>query len=86
MLIVGVSFDGVDKNRAFAEAQGFPFPLLCDTDKAMSKAYGAAKGRASLFPDRITYVIDEHGKIEWAEKVADIDAHVPAAIAHLTDV
>jgi len=30
-------------------------------------------------------VIDADGRIEWAEKVGDIDAHIHAAVAHLTD-
>jgi peroxiredoxin Q/BCP len=84
MLILGVSFDGVEKNAKFAAKQEFPYQLLCDTDKQLSRAYGAAKGKASLFPDRITYVIDADGTIEWAEKVGDIDAHVHAALARLT--
>lgn len=85
MVILGVSFDAVDKNKAFADAQRFPFQLLCDTDKKLSMAYGAASGKVALYPDRITYVIDKDGVIEWAEKVGDIDAHVHAALAHLTD-
>ncbi|RKY19478.1 MAG: hypothetical protein DRQ55_10565 [Planctomycetota bacterium] len=83
MRILGVSFDNAEANARFAAKQRFRFPLLCDTDKTMSMAYGAAKGRASLFPSRITYIIDAQGKIEWAEQVAGIDAHVEAAVARL---
>jgi len=85
MVVLGVSFDGVDDNRAFAEKHAFPFGLLCDTDRAMSMAYGAAASAKDEYPERITYVIDADGDIEWAEKVGDIEAHVHAAIAHLRD-
>jgi peroxiredoxin Q/BCP len=50
----------VAANKAFAEKGGFPFPLLCDTQHVLGKAYGAGQ---SGFASRITYVIDEHGVI-----------------------
>jgi thioredoxin-dependent peroxiredoxin len=78
-----VSFDTPAKNKAFAEAQQFPFPLLCDTDKSMSIAYRACRSRRALFPDRITYIIDAQGRIESAERVSDIAAHVESATARL---
>jgi len=82
-VIVGVSFDAVADNCAFAEKYGFPYQLLCDTDQSMSKAYGACADKGAKYPERITYVIDKGGTIVWAEKVTDIDAHVPAALAQL---
>jgi peroxiredoxin Q/BCP len=84
--VLGVSFDSVEDNRAFAEKFDFNFPLLCDTTKAMSKAYCACADDSAKYPARITYIIDGKGKIELAETVTDIDAHVPAVLAHLSDV
>jgi peroxiredoxin Q/BCP len=81
--IYGVSFDSPAANKAFVEKYQLPFPLLCDTTKAMSIAYGAAGGKRTLFPSRITYVIAADGTIEHAEKVADIPAHVEATVARL---
>lgn len=52
----------------------------------MSIAYGACTSSDAKYPDRITYVIDADGTIEWAEKVGDIHAHVNAAVAHMMDV
>jgi len=79
--IYGVSFDTPAANKAFVEKYKLPFPLLCDTSKQMSIAYGAASGRFSLFPDRITYLLAADGTIEHAEKVSDIAAHVEASVA-----
>ncbi len=70
-------------NKAFADKFDFNYPLLCDTSKAMSVAYGACADDGAKYPDRITYIIDAHGKIEHAEKVSDIKEHVPAAMARL---
>ncbi len=36
--------------------EGFPFPLLCDTDKAVGTAYGVADAE---YPTRATFVIKD---------------------------
>jgi len=81
--IVGVSFDAPEANKAFQEKHGFPFPLLCDTTRAMGLAYRACASAKAWYPDRVTYVVDANGKIEYAERVKDIPAHVDAATARL---
>ncbi len=51
----------------------------------MGIAYRACKDGSAKYPDRITYIIDADGRIDYAEKVSDIEAHIHAAIAHLND-
>ena len=36
--IVGISFDPPDKNKAFAQAENFPYRLLSDVDHAVGEA------------------------------------------------
>src|SRR3954468_12058835 len=62
--IFGVSFDDVEANRKFAEKFSFPYLLLCDTDKQIGLAYGAADDASTQTAARIAYLIDETGKIE----------------------
>lgn len=80
-----MSFDTVAENKAFADKHGFPYPLLCDTSRAMGVAYRAARDAGAEHPERVTYIIDADGRIEHAEKVKDIEAHVDAAVARLMD-
>ena len=80
--IVGVSFDSVEENCAFAEKFNFNYALLSDTTREMSVAYGAAKDVYAKYPERITYIV-EGGRIVYAKKVSDIEAHVEEAIAEL---
>ncbi len=61
--VLGVSFDTVEENRAFAEKFSFPFRLLCDTERAMGMSYGAADGPDAGYAKRISYVIDEQGRV-----------------------
>jgi len=83
--VLGVSFDTVAENKAFAEKFDFNYPLLCDTTKAMSAAYGACSDSNAKYPARITYIIDANGNIEHGETVTDIEAHIHSAIARLND-
>jgi thioredoxin-dependent peroxiredoxin len=56
--ILGVSADDVDSHAEFCDSEGLKFPLLADTDGAVSKAYGSWLGFVSL---RHTYLIDPEG-------------------------
>ena len=67
--IIGVSADKVKKQKSFADKQNFQYQLLCDESKDMLKAYkvwGKKKfmGREYEGIHRISYLIDESGKIE----------------------
>jgi len=63
LTVLGASFDSVDENKAFAEKFDFPYSLLCDTDKSLAIAYGAAADASAKYPNRISYVIGEDGAI-----------------------
>ena len=64
MQILGISFDTVEQNAAFAEKFGFPFPLLCDTSRQIGMAYGACESPEEEYAKRITYVINPEGMID----------------------
>ena len=61
-VVVGVSLDSPESNKAFQAKFDFPYDLLCDTDKVMSIAYGAAAADAS-HASRVSYLIDAEGKV-----------------------
>jgi peroxiredoxin Q/BCP len=70
-----VSFDSVEDNAKFAKKNDFPFPLLCDTDRKIGVAYGAADSAKDEYARRIAYVIDENGKIAEAHEKVDARAY-----------
>jgi peroxiredoxin Q/BCP len=61
--IVGVSFDSVEKQREFKEKNNFPFPLIADTEKTVTRAFGQS---SVLVPSRECYVISG-GKIVYKD-------------------
>ena len=62
-MVLGISVDTPAENRAFKERFGFTFFLLCDVDRKVSMAYGACAFPQAFYTNRITYLIDEDGRI-----------------------
>ena len=66
-----MSFDSPEENAAFARKYKFNFPLLCDVDRKVGLAYGAADDAKSGNAKRIGVIIGPDGKIkEYLPKVS----------------
>ncbi len=69
--VLGVSTQGEASHRAFTAKYGLNFPLLADTDGKVGRAYGVLGGpgivsrirSATGMAERVTFVIDEDGRI-----------------------
>ena len=81
--MLGISFDSVEDNRAFAEKFDFPFRLLCDVDRSVGMAYGAAASPEDGYAKRISYVIGEDGRILLASPKVDPRAHLDQVLCDL---
>jgi peroxiredoxin Q/BCP len=81
MVVLGISFDTVEENRAFAEKFGYDYPLLCDTERTVGLAYGACKSAKDRYAARLTYVIGPEGKIEQAIDTKDPGGQAQALLA-----
>jgi thioredoxin-dependent peroxiredoxin len=60
--VLGVSVDDTASHQKFTDKFHLPFPLLADTEKSVSKAYGVLNEKSNM-SRRVTFLIDEHGKI-----------------------
>ena len=74
-MIIGASFDSPAKNSAFRDKFDFPYDLLCDEDRSMGMAYGAADAADAPHPARISYLIDPDGRIQQLYTKVDPAAH-----------
>ena len=66
--VLGVSTDTEASHKRFADKYELPFTLLADSDKAIVQAYGVwgekkNYGRTYMGTHRVTYVVDEKGRI-----------------------
>jgi thioredoxin-dependent peroxiredoxin len=76
LVVLGCSVQSADAHKDFIKKYNLPFPLLLDPDKKIATAYGAANGIPILGLDRrITYVIDENGKIVKVYPSVDPSSH-----------
>ena len=78
-----MSFDTVADNAAFAPKFDFPFLLLCDTDRALGLAYGACDDAKAGYAKRLSYLIDEAGKIQQVYGSVKTGSHPAEVLADL---
>jgi len=80
-VILGVSTDGLDSHRRFAEKHKLPFPLLADEDATVAKLFGVYKqrnlyGKKYLGIERTTFIIDKTGRIAQIYPKVKVEGHI----------
>lgn len=81
--ILGVSADDVDSHAEFCEAEGLRFPLLADTDGAVSRAYGSWLAPYSL---RHSFIIDPEGILRATFVAVRPTVHSQEVLAKLDEL
>ena len=88
--VLGVSADDEKSHKKFAKKFGLPFRLLADTDRKIIGDYGAW-GEKSLYGrlfkgiNRVTYLIDEKGKIAAVWPKVKPDEHAAEILAFVDE-
>jgi thioredoxin-dependent peroxiredoxin len=85
-VVVGLSFDRVADNAAFARKYDFHFALLSDTDRSVAIAYGACEDPKALRPERVSFLIDRDGAIERVYRQVDPRDHAARVLADVLGV
>ncbi len=86
--VLGISVDSVKSHSGFAGKYKLPFPILSDEEKEVVNLYGVwgkkkFMGREYLGTNRVSYLIDEKGKIaKIYEKVKPL-GHAKEVLADL---
>lgn len=81
--VVGVSTQGEASHRAFSDRHRLNFPLLADADGRIGRAYGVLGGAGLLarlrtmagLAQRVTFVIDEEGRVAHVIERPDVSRH-----------
>jgi peroxiredoxin Q/BCP len=81
--ILGVSFDTVAENKAFADKFEFSFRLLSDPERKLGLAYRACESATDQYARRYTYVVGTDGTIEHAIDTKDPAGQAAALLANL---
>ncbi len=80
LVVLGVSFDSPEANRAFAEKYHLPFRLLSDSGKKLASEVGATRALIPL-PKRISYLVGPDGRVLKAYPDVDPKTHA-AEVLH----
>ena len=88
--VLGVSTDSAASHQKFTAKYKLPFTLLADTDHSIADAYGVYgekkfMGRTYMGVKRITYLIDEKGKIKKVFEKVKPDEHANEVLAAFAD-
>ena len=71
---------------SFADKNKLPFPLLCDTDNSLRRAFGVPKV-LGLLDGRVTYIVDSKGVIRHIfNDLLNGPAHVNEALRVLGEI
>jgi peroxiredoxin Q/BCP len=89
--VLGVSTQGEESHQAFTKKFKLNFPLLADTDGSVGRAYGTLGGgglisklkSAAGMADRVTFVIDENGKVAHVIDKPNVANHAEEVLALL---
>jgi peroxiredoxin Q/BCP len=78
--VIGISSDGVESHKKFAQQYKLPFLLLSDNDKKLRNLFGVKPSLFGLIPGRVTYVVDKNGIIRLVFDSLVATNHIPRAL------
>jgi len=82
--VFGISLDDQASHASFARKYELPFPLLSDTDAAVSRQYGSLWSFGPIrFSQRHTFIIDPRGQIATIYRSVNTDRHTADVIRDL---
>src|ERR1043165_6969647 len=84
--VFGVSLDSEKKHQKFTQKYSLPFRLLADTDRKLSESFGTYgkkkfMGREYMGNHRMTFLIDEKGKIKKIFEKVKPEDHAEEVLA-----
>ena len=81
---LGISADAVDRQKQFADLNGFDYPLVSDADREVAAAYGVRRRFGPTPVKRATFVIGPDGRIiQTVASELRMNKHADEALAAL---
>ena len=88
-VVLGASFDTPEENKAFCDAEEFPFRLLSDTERTAGRSYEVLREPGEDHADyakRIAYLIDPSGIIRRSYDVTDVEGFAGLVLSDLEEI
>lgn len=81
--VIGISSDSIGSHKRFVQRHRLPFILLADTKKVVQRLFKLPKILFGLYIKRITFVIDEVGKVVYVHDSLLATSHIKKALKAL---
>ena len=78
--VIGISSDSIGSHKRFAQRHRLPFILLADTKKVVQRLFKLPKILLGIYTKRITFVIDEGGKVVYIHDSLLASSHIKKAL------
>lgn len=82
-MLLGITFSPSEDLKRWREEVGLKTELLCDTDRSVAVAYGAADSKDQERPKRISVLVGPDGKVVKTYGTPDAEAHPGEVLADL---
>ncbi|MCS7016629.1 MAG: peroxiredoxin [Gemmatales bacterium] len=82
-VVIGISVDDAASQSKFVEKNNLNFPLLCDTERSVSKAFGVLG--ANGLAQRKTFVMDKQGVLRKIYDKVDPKKHPDEVLAWIKE-
>ena len=82
-VVIGVSTDTLGEQQQFTDKEKLNFPLLADSDKKVTEAFGALSPRGMA--QRYTFVIDKTGTIKKAYTNVNVQNHPQEVVTYVKE-
>ncbi len=81
--MLGITFSAPEDLKSWAQEVGLTSELLCDADRTVAMAYGAADSADQERPKRVSVLIGADGKVARVYEAPDPEAHPAEALADM---
>ncbi|HEY3281311.1 MAG TPA: peroxiredoxin [Armatimonadota bacterium] len=83
--VFGISLDGIESHKSFAEQQKLNYPLLADPDKKVTQRYGVLH-ESGNFAKRVTFIIDPKGVLRKIDDGVKTGTHGKDLVAEVKEL
>lgn len=80
---MGITFSSTDDLKTWRDEVGLTADLLCDDDRSVALAYGAAESADQERATRISVLVGADGTVLKTYEVSEAEAHPTAVLADI---
>ncbi len=81
--MLGITFSPAEDLKSWRDEVGLTTELLCDADRSVAMAYGAAKSADQEKATRVSVLVGPDGKVVKTYAAPDAEGHPAEALADL---